>query len=58
MVTRRIILGFRLASLLMVHVLFNFNRIFNGFGFIFSNPRRFQVLLLSVKPEKIRNFQK
>ena len=35
-----------------------FNRVFNGFEFIFSNPRRVQVLLLSVKPEKIRNFQK
>ena len=28
------------------------------FEFIFSNPIRVQVLLLSVKPEKIRNFQK
>ena len=32
--------------------------VFNGFGFIFSNPRLVQILLLSVKPEKIRNFQK
>ena len=38
--------------------LINFNRVFNRFGFIFSNPIRIQVLLLSVKPEKIRNFQK
>ena len=58
MATRRIILGSRLISLLMAQVYFNFNRVFNGFGFIFSNPRRVQVLLLSVKPEKIRNFQK
>ena len=39
-------------------VWFNFNRVFNGFRFIFSNPKRIQVLLLPVKPEKIRNFQK
>ena len=31
--------------------------VFNRFWFIFSNPIRVQVLLLSVKPEKIRNFQ-
>ena len=36
----------------------NFNWVFNGFEFIFSNPRRVHVLLLSVKPQKIRNFQK
>ena len=33
-------------------------QVFNRFEFIFSNPIRVQVLLLSVKPEKIRNFQK
>ena len=38
--------------------LINFNRVFNGFVFIFSNSRRVHVLLLSVKPKKIRNFQK
>ena len=31
--------------------------VFNEFEFIFSNPRQVQVLLLSVKPEKIRNFK-
>ena len=58
MTTGRIILGSRPVSLLMAHVWFNFNRGFNGFWFIFSNPKRVQVLLLSVKPGKIRNFQK
>ena len=58
MATGRIILGSRPTSFLMEQVLFNFNRVFNRFGFIFSNPIRIQVLLLSVKPEKIRNFQK
>ena len=57
MTTGRIILGSRPASFLMTRVQFNFNRVFNRFGFIFSNPIRVQVLLLSVKPEKIRNFQ-
>ena len=54
----RIILGSLPASLLMTQAYFNFNQVYNWFGFIFSNPRRVQVLLLSVKPEKIRNFQK
>ena len=58
MTTRRIISGSRPASLLIAQVWFNFNRVFNGFEFIFSNPKRVQVLLLPVKPEKIRNFQK
>ena len=58
MTTGQIISGFRPASLLMTQVWFNFNRVFNGFEFIFSNPKRVQVLLLPVKPEKIRNFQK
>ena len=57
MTTGRIILGSRLASLLMTQVWFNFNRGFNGFEFIFSNPRQVQILLLSIKPKKIRNFQ-
>ena len=56
MATGRIILGSCPASFLMARVQFNFNRVFNRFGFIFSNPIRVQVLLLSVKPEKIRNF--
>ena len=38
--------------------LIKFNRVFNEFEFIFSNPIRVQVLLLFVNPEKIRNFQK
>ena len=58
MTTRRIISGSCLISLLITQVWFNFNRVFNGFEFIFSNPKRVQVLLLLVKPEKIRNFQK
>ena len=58
MTTRQIILGSRPASFLMVRIQFNFNRVFNRFEFIFSNPIRVQVLLLSVKPEKIRNFPK
>ena len=58
MTTERIISSSRPASLLMAHVWFNFNWVFNGFGFIFSNPKRVQVLLLPVKPGKIRNFQK
>ena len=36
----RNILGSRPASLLMAQVKFNFNQVFNGFGFIFSYPRR------------------
>ena len=48
----------RPASLLMAQVWFNFNQVFNGFGFIFSNPKLVQVLLLPVKPGKIKNFQK
>ena len=40
MVTGRIISGFRPASLLMGRVLFNCNRVCNGFEFIFSNPIR------------------
>ena len=58
MTTEQIILGFCPASLLMKHVSFNFNRVFNEFEFIFSNLIWVQVLLLSVKPEKTRNFQK
>ena len=58
MTTEHIILGSRPAFLLMEQVKFNFNRVFNEFGFIFSNPRCVQILLLFVKPEKIRNFQK
>ena len=54
----RIISGSRSASFLMAQVWFNFNRVFNGFEFIFSNLKRVQVLLLPVKPGKIRNFQK
>ena len=37
MTTRRIISGSRPASLLIGRILFNYNRIFNGFEFIFSN---------------------
>ena len=40
MTTRRIILDSRLISLLMGSVWFNCNRVFSGFEFIFSNPRR------------------
>ena len=58
MIKGRIISGSRPASLLMAQVWFNFNRVFNEFGFIFSNPKRVQVLLLPIKPGKIRNFQK
>ena len=58
MAMRRIISGSRLASLLITQVWFNFNRGFNGFGFIFSNPKRVQVLLLPVKLGKIINFKK
>ena len=58
MATGRIISSSRPASFLMAQVWFNFNRGFNGFEFIFSNSKRVQVLLLPVKPGKIRNFQK
>ena len=58
MTTGRIISDTHPSLLLMVQIWFNFNRIFNGFEFIFSNPKRVQVLLLLVKPGKIRNFQK
>ena len=37
---RWIILGSRPIPLLMGHVWFNCNRVFIGFEFIFSNPRR------------------
>ena len=58
MATGQILLDSRPASFLMARVQFNFNRVFNRFEFIFSNPIWVQVLLLFVKPEKIRNFQK
>ena len=58
MTTGRIISDTHPSLLLMVQIWFNFNRIFNGFEFIFSNPKRVQVLLFLVKPGKIRNFQK
>ena len=54
----RIILSSRPNPFLMGLVWFNYNRVFNIFEFIFSNPKRVQILLLSVKPGKIRNFQK
>ena len=40
MTMRWIILGYRLTSFLMGHVWFNYNKVFNGFEFIFLNPRR------------------
>ena len=40
MTTERIILGSHLIPLLMGRILFNCNRVFNGFEFIFLNPRR------------------
>ena len=58
MTTEQIISTSRPTSLLMTNVWFNFNRVFNEFGFIFSNPERVKVLLLPVKPGKIRNVQK
>ena len=58
MTTGRIILGSRPVSLLMAQVWFNFNWVFNGFEFIFSNPKQVQVLLFPVKLGKIRNFKK
>ena len=33
---------------LMGRVLFNYNRIFNGFGFIFLNPRRVRGIIIPV----------
>ena len=58
MTTGRIISSSHPASLLMAQVWINFNRVFNGFEFIFSNPKRVHVLLLPVKSGKIINFQK
>ena len=58
MTTRQIISGSRPVSLLMAKVRFNFNQVFNGYEFIFLNPKRVQVLLLPIKPWKIKNFQK
>ena len=40
MITERIILGFRPILLLIRRVWFNYNRVFNEFGFIFLNARR------------------
>ena len=37
-----VILGSRLVPSLMARMWFNCNRVFNGFGFIFSNSRRVQ----------------
>ena len=54
---RHIILSSRLVSFLMTQIYFYFNLIFNWFWFIFSNSRQVQVLLLSVKPEKIKIFK-
>ena len=42
-----------IISILMRRVLFNCNWVFNGFEFMFSNPRRVQVLLLSSHPDYI-----
>ena len=39
MTPEKIILGFRLALSLMGRVWLKYNRVFNEFGFIFSNPR-------------------
>ena len=50
MTTRQIISGSRPVSLLMEKVRFNFNQVFNGYEFIFLNPKRVQVLLLPIKP--------
>ena len=58
MTTRQIISGSCPVSLLMAKVRFNFNQVFNGYEFIFLNPKRVQVLLLPIKPWKIKNFQK
>ena len=58
MTTKRIISGSRPVSLLMAKVRFNFNQVFNGYEFIFLNPKRVQILLLPIKPWKIKNFQK
>ena len=58
MITRQIISGSRPVSLLMAKVRFNFNQVFNGYEFIFLNPKRVQVLLLPIKPWKIKKFQK
>ena len=41
----RVILGSRPTSSLMGRVLFNCNRVFNGFVFIFSNVGRVRILL-------------
>ena len=53
----RIISGSYPAPPLMGRVLFNYNRVFNGFEFIFSNPRwirgRVPVLLFSPCPDYI-----
>ena len=49
----QIISGFRPVSLLMTQVWFNFNQVFNGYRFMFSNSKRIQVLLLYVKNGKM-----
>ena len=50
MATGRIISDFRPASFLTRRVWFNCNRVFSKFEFIFSNPKRIRVLLLSPSP--------
>ena len=42
---RRIISGSRSVPFLMERFWFNCNKGFSGFGFIFLNPKRIQVLL-------------
>ena len=57
MTTRRIISGSRLISLLMAHVWFNFNRIFNGFEFILSIRNVFRYCYSLYNPEKLKIFK-
>ena len=46
MATGRIILGSCPVSFLMARVQFNFNLVFNKFGFIFSNPTGLGIVTL------------
>ena len=59
MATRRIISGSRSTPPLMGRVWFNRNRVFNGFMFIFSNPRRFEAssgIIIPFLPRLYFNF--
>ena len=58
MITGRIISGSRPASLLIAQVWFNFNRVFNGFGFIFFKSKTDSGIVTPCKTRENYKFSK